>query len=99
MAKGPSFLFQSVLVCALSLSLDWGIRGNIGHAYGAMIPGALAVVLLSGREDWWRRAGYCAMFGAVGWSFGGTISYIQVLAYTHSGHWPSQVYGFACLSP
>jgi hypothetical protein len=89
-----------VLVCALSLSLGWGIRGNFGHAYGAMIPGALAALaaaLLSGRPDWWRRTAYFALFGALGWAFGGTISYMQVIAYTHSGHRPSQVYGFACL--
>jgi hypothetical protein len=100
MAKDGAFFFRSMVVCALSLSLGWGIRGNFGHAYGAMIPGvlaALAAVLLSGREDWWQRAGYFALFGALGWSFGGTISYMQVIAYTHSGHWPSQVYGFACL--
>lgn len=98
-ASGSS-LGKLVVVCALSQSLGWGIRGNFGHAYGAMIPGALAAlaaVLLSGREDWWRRAGYFAFFGALGWSFGGTISYMQVIAYTHSGHGPSQVYGFACL--
>jgi hypothetical protein len=89
-----------ILVCALSLSLGWGIRGNFGHEYGAMIPGALAAlaaVLLSGREDWWRRAAYFGLFGALGWSFGGSISYMMVIAYTHSGHLPSQVYGFACL--
>ncbi|TMQ28864.1 MAG: hypothetical protein E6K70_26475 [Planctomycetota bacterium] len=27
----------------------------------------------------------------------GSISYMHVIAYTHSGHSPSQVYGFACL--
>jgi hypothetical protein len=100
MANDSSSLLRSIVVCALSLSLGWGIRGNFGHAYGAMIPGALAAlaaVLLSGREDWWRRAAYFALFGALGWSFGGTISYMQVIAYTHSGHWLSQVYGFACL--
>jgi hypothetical protein len=89
-----------VVLCGLSLSLGWGIRGNFGHAYGALIPGALAALaacLASGREDWWRRAGSFAFFGALGWSFGGTISYMQVIAYTHSGHWPSQIYDFACL--
>jgi hypothetical protein len=89
-----------VLLGALSLSIGWGIRGNFGHTYGAMIPGALAsmaVVLMSGREDWWRRIAYFGMFGALGWSFGGSISYMIVIAYTHSGHFPSQVYGFACL--
>src|SRR5262249_52937446 len=81
--------------------IGWGIRGNFGHEYGAMIPGALAavaVVLASGREDWWRRVAYFGLFGAVGWSFGGSISYMQVISYTHSGHAPSQPYGFACLA-
>ena len=65
-----------------------------------MIPGALAamaVALLSGREDWWSRIAYFGMFGALGWSFGGSMSYMQVIAYTHSGHSPSVAYGFACL--
>ena len=37
------------------------------------------------------------MFGALGWSFGGSISYMQVVAYTHSGDSLSVLYGFACL--
>ncbi len=88
------------LAAALSLSLGWGIRGNYGHEYGAMIPGALAalaVCLMSGRPDWHRRAAEFAWLGALGWSFGGSISYMQVVAYTHSGHSPSVLYGFACL--
>ena len=91
---------RMTLLCALSLSLGWGIRGNFGHEAGAMIPGALAAmaaVLMSGRQDWWQRVAYFAMFGAIGWGFGGSISYMHVIAYTHSGHLPSQVYGFACL--
>ena len=90
----------SVLWVALSLSIGWGIRGNFGHEYGAMIPGALAslaAALLSGRDDWHRRAVFFAFFGALGWSFGGSISYMQVIAYTHSGHSGSVLYGFACL--
>jgi hypothetical protein len=88
------------LVTALSLSIGWGIRGNFGHEYGAMIPGALAAmaaVLLSGRADWLKSIPFFAMFGALGWSFGGSISYMQVVGYTHSGHSPSVLYGFACL--
>ena len=84
----------------LSLSIGWGIRGNFGHEYGAMIPGmlaSLAVALLAGRGDWHRRAVFFAFFGAFGWSFGGSMSYMQVIGYTHSGHSLSQLYGFACL--
>ena len=88
------------VLTALSLWLGWGIRGNFGHEYGAMMPGALAAlaaVLLSGRDDWHRRIVYFAMFGVLGWSFGGSISYMQVVAYTHSGDSASVLYGFACL--
>lgn len=91
---------SSVLVAALSLSIGWGIRGNYGHEFGAMLPGALtamAVCLLSGRQDWRERIAYFAFFGAVGWGFGGSFSYMQVVGYTHSGHAVSQAYGFYAL--
>jgi len=92
--------WQMVLLGGLSLSLGWGIRGNFGHEYGAAIPGALAAmaaVLMSGRPDWYPRIAYFAMFGALGWSFGGSMSYMHVVAYTHSGHSASVLYGFANL--
>ncbi len=91
---------RTILLTALSLSIGWGIRGNFGHEIGAMVPGALAAmafVLLSGREDWHRRIAYFAMFGAIGWSFGGSMSYGMVIGYTHSGHSASVLYGYASL--
>lgn len=96
----PGLSPLAILFVALALSIGWGVRGNWGHEYGAMIPGALAAmaaVLVSGREDWQRRIPFFAFFGAIGWSFGGSISYAQVIAYTHSGHLESVLYGFACL--
>ncbi len=92
--------WQMIFLSGLSLSVGWGIRGNFGHEYGAAIPGALAamaVVLMSGRPDWWQHIHYFAMFGALGWSFGGSMSYMQVVAYTHSGRAMSVLYGFANL--
>src|SRR5438093_13439245 len=89
------------LLVGLSLSIGWGIRGNFGHEYGAMIPGVLAglaAALLSGRSDWHRRAVFFAFFGALSWAFGGSTSYMQVLRYTHSRHSPSQTSGFVSLS-
>lgn len=96
----PALSPLAILFVALSLSIGWGVRGNWGHEYGAMIPGALAAmaaVLASGRDDWYRRIPFFAFFGALGWSFGGSISYMQVIAYTHSGDAASVAYGFACL--
>ena len=94
------FSFMMVFITALSLSIGWGVRGNFGHEYGAMLPGclaAIAVCLLSGREDWRPRVHYFAFFGALGWGFGASISYMQVLAYSHSGHAPTQYYALYAL--
>src|ERR1044071_907640 len=85
---------------ALSLSIGWGIRGNFGHEFGAMIPGALsamAAVLLSGREDWRRRIAYFAFFAALGWPSGATIPYMRVTPSPPGAHSGSVLYGFACL--
>ena len=92
--------WEMVLLCGLSVCVGWGIRGNFGHEYGAAIAGALgavAIVLLSGREDWWRHVHYFALFGAIGWSFGGSMSYMMVIGYSHSSHAPTVLYGFANL--
>ena len=62
-----------------------------------MMPGMLcatAVCVLSGRADWREKLPFIALFGALGWGFGGSISYMPTMSYTHSGHWPSQVWGW-----
>jgi len=99
-SPNPCFRPLSIFLVALSLSIGWGIRGNYGHETGAMFPGALAamaVCLLSGREDWRQRVGYFGFFGALGWGFGGSISYMMVIGYTHSGQALTQLYGFGGL--
>jgi len=95
--RPPWFRTSSVLLVLLSLSVGWGVRGNYGHEAGAMIPGALAAMafaLMSGREDWRRRVPYFAFFGALGWAFGGSISYMHPPSYTETGQLATQVYGF-----
>ena len=95
--KVPSFRPASILLIILSLSIGWGIRGNYGHEYGAMIAGALAglaAALMSGRDDWRQRVPYFAFFGALGWGFGGSIAYMHPPSYTETGHLATQVYGF-----
>jgi hypothetical protein len=88
---------STIFLTGLSLSIGWGIRGNFGHEYGAAFAGclaAIAIALVSGREDWQRRVPYFAFLGALGWGFGASQSYMQVLSYTHSGHAASQLYGY-----
>ena len=90
----------AVLLAGLAMSVGWGFRGDYGHEAGAMVPGALlglAICLGSGREDWWRRATLMAMCGAIGWAFGGQMSYGRVIGYTASSSLLDVTYGYASL--
>ncbi|MHC4170293.1 MAG: hypothetical protein ACYSWQ_25405, partial [Planctomycetota bacterium] len=93
-------LLNGVVLAALAMSVGWGFRGDYGHEAGAMVPGALlglAICLGSGREDWWQRSTIMAMCGAIGWAFGGQMSYGRVIGYTASWSLPDVTYGYACL--
>ena len=97
LSRSPLLNLYSVFLVALSLSIGWGIRGNFGHESGAMIAGALsaiAVALVSGRDDWRRRVMYFAFFGGLGWGFGGSISYMYPISFTESGHPATTYYGY-----
>lgn len=92
--------FKLLVLAALAMSLGWGIRGDYGHEAGAMIPGALlalAACVTSGRQDWLRRASLVALSGAVGWAFGGQMSYGVVIGYTAGSSFRDVFYGYACL--
>lgn len=69
----------------LAMWLGWGIRGQIGHERGAMIPGALvglSLALTSSDPEVRRRAGLLGASGAMGTSFGGTETYGQTIGLT-----------------
>jgi hypothetical protein len=89
-----------LLVAALAMSVGWGFRGDYGHEAGAMVPGALlglAICLAARRADWWPRASLLAMAGAIGWAFGGQMSYAMVVGYTVSTSYLDVAYGYGCL--
>jgi hypothetical protein len=92
--------FKLSLLAALAMSVGWGWRGDYGHEAGAMVPGALlglAICLAAEREDWWKRASVFAFLGALGWAFGGQMSYGRVIGYTAHSSLPDVLYGYACL--
>lgn len=98
--RNPIAAPSAVFLIALSLSIGWGIRGNFGHEAGAMIAGVLsatAVAILSGRSDWQNRVAYFAMFGGLGWGFGGSIAYMYPISFTESGHTATTYYGYFTL--
>ncbi|WP_128545157.1 hypothetical protein [Larkinella soli] len=98
--RPPARRLSTWLLVGLSLSVGWGIRGNFGHEYGAAFAGCLAaltVSLLSGRDDWRERVLYFGFYGAIGWGFGGSMSYMQMISATESGQAASQWYGYVAL--
>lgn len=91
---------SQILLPALAMSVGWGFRGNYGHEAGAMVPGALvalAVCLSSRRPEWWQRATLMAFLGAIGWAFGGQMSYGRVIGYTAGTQLPDVTYGYGSL--
>jgi len=89
-----------LILSALAMSVGWGFRGDYGHGPGAMVPGALlglAISLTSRRQDWLQRSSLLAMLGALGWAFGGQMSYARIVGYTMHTSFPDVLYGFACL--
>lgn len=82
------------------MSVGWGLRGDYGHEAGAMMPGALlglALCLAAGRADWAQRAPTIAALCAIGWAFGGQMSYGVVIGYTADSAWANVLYGYANL--
>lgn len=98
--RNPLWKLSSIFLVAISLSIGWGIRGDFGHESGAWIPGALsaiAICVVSRREDWQSRIPFCALLGGLGWGFGGSISYMFPMSFIDSGQWESMLYGYYTL--
>lgn len=90
----------SVLLVAISMGTAWAIRGQFGHEQGAAWAasiGGLALVLASGRPDWYQRAISVTLASAVGWGMGGMISYGQVVGYGRADNLLNAGYGLLML--
>ncbi|MCC6795449.1 MAG: hypothetical protein IT366_10045 [Candidatus Hydrogenedentes bacterium] len=94
---------NNIFMCTLAaivMAYGWGYRGVVGHEGGAMVPGAmlgLAVCIASRRADWQRRAAVAGLFGAVGWSWGGSLSYMEHTMFAVSDSFPDVLFGYAML--
>jgi len=89
-----------MLITGLTLGLGWAIRGHFGHWWGASWAGGmgvLALLLAVGRKDWIKRAPVLALLGAIGWGFGGVMSYGIIVGYCRSAEVFNSAYGYAML--
>lgn len=87
----------SILIVGLTLGTTWAVKGQFGHEQGAAWAGgigALALVLVSQRKDWYSKMLMIAFSSAIGWGAGGMISYGQVVGYGRSDDLLNASYGF-----
>lgn len=90
----------SIILAGMALATAWAIRGQFGHEQGAACAGgigALSILLLAKREDWYNKAIKAAFAGAVGWGFGGMMSYGILVGYGRGEDFINVYYGLASL--
>ena len=90
----------SLLMVAMAFGTAWAIRGKFGHEQGAAWAGAigaLSVVLVAKRTDWYNRVFKIVLAAAVGWGLGGMISYGLVVGYGKGNDFFNVYYGLMML--
>lgn len=69
---------KSLGMAVLLMGLAWPLRGQFGHLKGALIPGALAAVIVAlaaPRPVRGQSFGLAVLLGGIGFSLGGHLSY------------------------
>ena len=92
-------VFRSLFV-ALAVGLGWGIRGDFGHMLGAMYPGAalgLAFAFVTGQKSAFKWMPVLGLFGGLGISLGGMMSYGILHGYAKADTLINYSYGFFTL--
>ncbi|HET9486750.1 MAG TPA: hypothetical protein VFO54_04925 [Chryseosolibacter sp.] len=93
-------ILLSVLTAGLALGTAWAVRGKFGHEQGAAWAGAigaLSVILLAGRKDWYKRAFNIALAAAFGWGISGVMSYGIIVGYGRGTDFLNVFYGLLML--
>lgn len=93
-------LLLSLLLAGMSLGTAWAIRGQFGHEQAAAWAGgfgAIAVILLARRPDWYPRLFQATLASALGWGATGMISYGVVVGYGRSTDFGNAYYGLGML--
>lgn len=90
----------SILIVGMAFGTAWAIRGQFGHEPGAAWAGgigALALVLVAKRRDWYAKMLLIAFSSVIGWGAGGMISYGMVVGYGRATDLLNASYGLLML--
>ncbi|MGC1241226.1 MAG: hypothetical protein WA874_06550 [Chryseosolibacter sp.] len=90
----------SILAVAIALGTAWAVRGRFGHEQGAAWAGAigaLCLILVAKRKDWYPKAFRVVLAAAFGWGISGVISYGAVVGYGRGTDLLNVFYGLLML--
>ena len=93
-------LTLNLAIAGMTLGTAWAIRGKFGHEQGAAWAGAIGAViilLLARREDWYAKLFKAGLASAIGWGIGGIMSYGRVVGYGRGTDFINVFYGFLML--
>ncbi|MCG8308402.1 MAG: hypothetical protein MI975_13495 [Cytophagales bacterium] len=93
-------LIFNLIVSGIALGTAWAIRGQFGHEQGAAWAGAigaLCIILISKREDWYNKVFKATLAAAIGWGLGGMMSYGKVVGFGRGTDFINVYYGLLML--
>lgn len=93
-------LLLPILLVGIAFGTAWAIRGQFGHEPGAAMAGIIggaALILASGRQDWYKKMLPVIAASSIGWGLTGMISYGMVVGYCRAGDFLNSTYGFISL--
>ena len=74
----------NLVIVGMTLGTTWAIRGQFGHEQGAAWAGAIgaiSIILIAKRGDWYSRLFKATLAAAIGWGLGGMMSYGRVVGF------------------
>jgi hypothetical protein len=93
-------LLANLIIAGMTLGTTWAIRGQFGHEQGAAwagAVGAISIILMSGRQDWYSKLFKATMAAAIGWGLGGIMSYGRVVGFGRGTDFINVYYGLLML--
>lgn len=93
-------LLLNLIIVGMTLGTTWAIRGQFGHEQGAAWAGAIGaicIILIAKREDWYSKLFKATLAAAIGWGLGGMMSYGQVVGYGRGTEFINVYYGLLML--
>ena len=93
-------IILNLIIVGMTLGTTWAIRGQFGHEQGAAWAGAIgaiAIILIAKREDWYSKLFKATLAAAIGWGLGGMMSYGRIVGYGRGDDFVNVYYGLLML--